>query len=477
MPFATTAQGDIVATDHALRITVRIAPDAVDLHPDAPGLPPPEIELALPVRASIAEILPDILDLAGIPGHPGPWVASTAVGVPVETAVPLTHTALRQGGILVLSPGTVPEAPVLRDAAEVLADGEKQGSFRGLGTVAVAGGLIACTLLAVTGTVPGSDGVPPALRLAMLALLCVVVASRLSARRWDNDNDVVSTTGVLVVGAVASVSVAVISGILRGAAELTAGPDPAVSAAVVGGCLTGGVVLTVCWFCCRMTPALTAALGNSLFLVSLGACTLPFPGGYPGAAAATLALALIVVAVLPSVAVRVAGLTVPRLPPAGEDIGLPEDPAPDIDERARFARSVLSGALAGTSVVAGICVLIVGWSGGVFSAALCLATTVATVLHALRHRNPLAVWALWVWSLCAAVGVVLSGVLDDSVGVASVSSVVALTILTLPLWGPRVGELRPVAVNWLERLETLAVAVVLPLAAHILGVFILIRGL
>ena len=474
MPYATIPQGEPVAVDHALRITVRIAPDAVDLHPDASDLPPPEIDLVLPVRASIAEILPEILALAGLPGHPGPWVASTAVGVPVETAVPLTHTALRQGGILVLSPGEVPEAPVLRDAAEILSDGDQRNSPGGLGTVAAAVGVITCALLAVTGTFPGSAPLPVSLRLGLLGLLCLVLASRISSRA---DGSGGPTIAVLVTGVVAFSIAAVIVGILDGAPVGVHEPDAAVGSSVVGGCLTGAVVLTLCWFCCRVQRETTAALTTCLVLGIAGACVAPVARDYAGVAAATIAFALIAVTVLPSLTIRVAGLTVPRLPPAGEYLGIPEDPDPAADAHVACARELLAGALAGTALLGGGGTLVVGWSGGGFPASLCLAVTVATVLHALRHRDPLAVWALWIWSLCAAGGTVLAGMRSDSVGVAAVSSFTAVAVLTVPWWGRRVAEFRPVAVSWMERVETLAVAAALPLAAHILGIFALIRGL
>nr|WP_234039696.1 type VII secretion integral membrane protein EccD [Corynebacterium pygosceleis] len=468
-------KGEPVAVDHALRITVRITPDAVALHPDAPGLPPPEIELVLPVRASLAEILPEILDLAGLPGHPGPWVASTAVGVPVETAVPLTHTALRQGGVLVLSPGTVPEAPVLRDAAEILSDGDPHRPPAGLGTAAAVAGLVACALVAAVGVPPGGDLLSPALRMGLLGLLCLVVAARIGSGSDGHGGN--TAIPVLVTGVVISSVVAVTTGVLGGAPVPGIGPGPDTGAAVIGGCLTGLVALAVCRFCCPVTRELPAAVTACLLLTVAGACTLPIAGDYAGAAAATIGFALIAVTVLPSLSIRVAGLTVPRLPPAGEDIGLPEDPDPEVGDRTTCARAVLAGSLAGTALAGGFCALVVGWSGGGFPAALCLATSVATVLHALRHRSPLAVWALWMWSLCAAGGVVLAGIDAESPGLAVVSSLTAVVILTGPWWGPAVAGFRPVAVNWMERFETLAVAAALPLAAHLLGVFALIREL
>ncbi|HHU68445.1 MAG TPA: hypothetical protein GXZ33_11505 [Corynebacterium sp.] len=49
--------------------------------------------------------------------------------------------------------------------------------------------------------------------------------------------------------------------------------------------------------------------------------------------------------------------------------------------------------------------------------------------------------------------------------------------LTAPLWVPRVPEVEPTTVVWWERAESLALAASLPLAAHLAGLFVLIRGL
>lgn len=374
-----------------------------------------------------------------------------------------------------LSAGDVPEAPVLRDAAEILSDEDPQTPPEGLGTAAAAAGLITCALLAFTGTFPGSDVLPSPLRLGLLSLLYLVVASRISARTDDQDRG--TAVAVLVSGVVLSSVAAVVVGILNGAPVVGRGPDAAVGTALVGGCLTGAVVLTLCSFCCRVQREITAALTTCIILGIAGAGMFPVAPDYAGVAAAAIGFALITVAALPSLTIRVSGLTVPRLPPAGEDLGIPEDPNPDVEEHALCARELLSGALAGTALAGGCCALVVGWSGGGFPAALCLATTIATVLHALRHRSPLAVWALWSWSLCAAGGTVLAGVRSDSVVVATASSLMALAVLTVAWWGQGIADLRPVAVNWMERIETLAVAAALPLSAHILGIFALVRGL
>lgn len=53
----------------------------------------------------------------------------------------------------------------------------------------------------------------------------------------------------------------------------------------------------------------------------------------------------------------------------------------------------------------------------------------------------------------------------------------ALLIIVGPVWVPKVQDLEPTTMVWLERAESLAVAACLPLALQVIGVFAMIRGL
>ena len=78
----------MVATDSALRITIRI-----DI-PDS-AYPSTCIDLAVPRNSSIAEILDEVLTLADAPRISRPWQATTAAGVLIDAAQPLAHTFYR----------------------------------------------------------------------------------------------------------------------------------------------------------------------------------------------------------------------------------------------------------------------------------------------------------------------------------------------------------------------------------------------
>lgn len=60
---------------------------------------------------------------------------------------------------------------------------------------------------------------------------------------------------------------------------------------------------------------------------------------------------------------------------------------------------------------------------------------------------------------------------------AAIVGITGMTALSSPLWISRLGSPQPTTVAWLEKAESLLVAAVFPLAAHLMGLFALIRGL
>ena len=123
-------------------------------------------------------------------------------------------------------------------------------------------------------------------------------------------------------------------------------------------------------------------------------------------------------------------------------------------------------------------------TGAGFVQALCVTTAGAVVMHAARHGRALASWALMLLAmtaclatcLCATHAVANSG-LADAWAPILVACLVLLAMLSAPLWAPKVAGLEPTTIAWFERIESLAIAASLPLAAHLAGVFVLIRGL
>lgn len=441
-----------LSLDHVLRLTVRF--HVGGYHREA--------DVALPAGSALADLLPEIATLCGAPRISRPWHAMTAAGTALDLAVPLHQTSLDHGSVVVLSPRHESVAPVLRDAAESLAD---IASFpvSGLACVsAIAGclGLIAVSSVFVPLSYAMAAG-------AVAALITVL---------WQRRASALSAAAIVLAGAAAATAVLetvipseTITSESYGWAGLTASATMLVMVAAVA--VIGGLG--------PRTGAVFLMLAGGVSLASL-ATFLPAHIVEPRVAASAVILAAGVLALgwIPGWATRSAGLQVPKLPTAGQDLGVADAVQPDVDSRAQRAVFVHEGLAAGAAIAMIPAVLVIGAQGGGFAQGLCLATAGAVLLHALRHRQAVSTWAWLLVCLAACLGVALAAVFGEG---HPLQMIVALGIVTAgisaPMWASRIGEIDPTTTIWWERTESLAVAATLPLAAHVAGLFILIRGL
>lgn len=441
-----------MSVDHVLRLTVRFQIGAYLR----------EADVALPAGSTLAEVIPEIVALVGAPRISRPWLATTAAGTPLDAAVPLHQTSLDHGSVVVLTPRHEGAMPVIRDAAEALAEAPTQPTTRGLAAAGALGGTAATVLLA-TAHLPWSQ----AFGLGALAALAVLFVRR-EVR--------VLAPVILVLAALAAAAATLESARPE---ELTAAPSIGFAVfAAVGAGVAGLVLLIVLGGIGARTAAATAAVLGLGSIAAVGAF-LPAHTSDPALAAPALAVAAGVIAVgqIPGLAVRAAGLKVPRLPTAGQDLAVADSDRQDVDSRARRARLLHEGAAIGATIVLLPALLAIGSRGGAFAQALCVAAAGAVLLHAVRHRQAVAAWA---WLLTGLAATVAAGWAAAEPGQPlqwGVAGVLALTMLSAPLWAPAVPDLEPTAVVWWERAESLALAASLPLAAHLAGLFVAIRGL
>lgn len=458
-----------------LRISVRI-----DLTVGA--LPVAMADLALPAGSSLADILDEVLELTGAPQISRPWVARTAAGTPVDAGIPLARTQLEQGGVLVLSPNRELPAPVVRDAAEALVELSARTRARGLLEVLSAAGLLMLGLL-LAG--PALAALHPALRLLILLAGCVLILFWLPRGGAPLTRSALPVL-IIMIGALA-------------AAVTVSGPrfpEGRDLAWTLLGTALGALAATVLVHLSRCAGLLTCATATTvslLLLVFAGATAIgvdagsaadPRPSGIrdramliSGPAAATLGVCMILISLAPNLAAQFAGLRVPTLPSAGQDLAVSDTGLSDPTLRAGRARILLNAQLLGVTLL-GVPLLLSSaapatWAGTLFL--VCVA--VAALLHAIRHHDPLATWALMVLACCAAVAAVASASRQDSLWVLPPAVLIAVATVTVTLWVPRLPVLEPTTVQWLERLESLCVALSLPLALHLLGVFGMLAGL
>lgn len=439
-----------MAIDHLLRLTVRVTVGNFNR----------ELDLAVPAGSSLAEILDEVLGLANAPRISRPWQASTAAGSPVDQAEPLENTGLNHGDVLLLAPTGDRHQPVVRDAAEALVETTAAVPVTGLSTLAAVAGAGALTLWLLGPALLAT--VPDAVLFTAAAVACLaVLAWRRRAR-------------LLVLPAVGLSAAAGATAVLPGIR-----PEPADLAwALLSGVAVAAVALTVTGLLGATRPRALGALATLLVMALVAALALGSTGTLTGTAAGVVAAAVLALLLAPTLATQLAGLKIPPLPSAGQDLAVSDRPDPGIDDRAVRAVELHDGFLLGLAAALAPAVLAVGVSGGGFPQGLCAATAGCLLLHSARHRSAVATWSLFSAGIVALLAMVLAAVLGSGHPAQLVpAGVVAVAGLTAPLWSGRIPELQPTTVVWLERIESVAIIAAIPLAAHLMGVFSAIRGL
>ncbi|MDO5670787.1 MAG: type VII secretion integral membrane protein EccD [Corynebacterium sp.] len=438
-----------MSIDHVLRVTVRFQV----------GVYQRDADVALPAGSTLAEVIPEIVSLIGAPRISRPWLSTTAAGTPLDPAVPLHQTGLEDGAVIVCTPRHAGALPVLRDAAEALAETGSPTTAQGLAAAGTIAGSLAVLFIA-SAHLPWSQ----ALALATGAVGAVVVANR----------QVRGLAVPVLWGAGAAAAATVLESARP--AELT---EPAtLGLAALAACGTSAaalLLLVVLRGIGERASAAAATLLAAAGIAALGAFV-PSHVADPGLAAAALVVAagVVFIAQVPTLATRAAGLKVPRLPTAGQDLQVTDGTPADIGTRAHRARHFHAGAAIGAAGAMIPAVAVIGSHGGGFAQGLCVATAGAVVLHAARHRQAVAAWS---WMSVGLAACIAAAVAAAHPAQWVLASALAAAALTAPLWAARVPELEPTAVVWWERAESLALAATLPLAAHLAGLFVLIRGL
>lgn len=413
---------------HALRLAVRV--HVGNFHR--------EVDLSLPLTSAIAEVLPEILELAEAPQITRPWRASTVAGAALDMSAPLQATSLDHGHVLVLTPAEPVDAPIVRDSAEALV-----ARTTGLGA---RGGVTAAALTAAAMTaLLLVDATGPTLAVTAAAGLCAVTAL------WARHRHLLALAAVVLGGAAAGIFVA--------GESYPDDPTWTVLSACAAGA-AGAVFFTA-------VGALPARLCAAV-LTTLGLAGVAALFGGP----ATIVAGLVLLTAAPSLVTGLAGLEVPRLPTAGQDLSVADGHQADVDSRAARAQQLHDGVSAGAAAAVVPAVLTLG--AGLAAQLLALAVAGATCLHAARHRPAVPAWALTAIGLSGLVAAALAAENRATVIVAAAAA--ALTISAV-VFSHRFSTTSPTTAVWWERAELASVIAVLPLAAWAGGLFALIRGL
>ncbi|MEX3504247.1 type VII secretion integral membrane protein EccD [Corynebacterium sp. LK2510] len=439
----------MVATSahHIVHVTLRV--DVVSFHRD--------VDLTLPTSSTLAEVIPALARLIDLPAVHRPWQATTVAGAPLDLNTALHQLKLYDGAVIVLRPQEPTAPPVVRDAAEALAAAAPRAAqVSGLDTAASLAGCAA--LAAVLFPLAGAA-------TALAVVGGVGVALSMFAR-----------SRALFVTAAVSVALACARWVAGEPASWTSSADPAWG--VLAGAGTLFLVSVVGAAFSLLDASFTAATTTASALLAVGAVSAWLPST-AAPAAVTVAAVVIVCAAAPGIATRAAGLRIPRIPTAGEELSSADGYQPDVDVRVGRARRVSAGVCIGAALAAAPALLWLGWTGRVWAAVLCVCTLGAVAFHAARHHYPVPRVALstiaWVAVFACAVA---AGRADaPSPVLIAVAILIALAGATAVLWASRIPELEPTTLVWFERAESLALVAALPVAAHIAGVFDMVRGL
>ncbi len=429
-------------TSHALRVTVRVHVGA--FHREA--------DLSLPLSTTLADALPEILELCRAPGISRPWRMTTAAGLPLDMATPLARSPLEHGSVLVLTPVEPVDAPIVRDSAEALARvvGGRGGAVGAAQLVSLLGVLGVVGLLSLVLAVSAACALG-----AGLALVLVL---------WLREAHALAVGALVLAAAAGGLAVG-----FGSESDL-----PWVLFATVGSGLALAIVLSV-------LGSLPVRIGAVLLVIGLG--LLAAAGGlalrtWAAVPAAVLLLVLLMILVGPSLAVSWAGLRVPVLPTAGQDLAAADVEQPDVHDRAARAVRIADGLSAGLAVCGVPAALALGWEGSVWAQLACLAVGGAVLLHAARHLSPVPAWSLCLAGSAALAGAMLAVVADaPHPGQVILAVLLATVTVTAVFWAPQVRFLEPTRMVWLERAETVSLIAALPLLVHVMGLFTMIRGL
>lgn len=463
----------IISAAHVLRLTVRLE------FTDSPV----SVDVAIPVGSSLLEVFDEIVALADIDAVTEPWCAVTVAGQEVDLVVPVGQAQLVDGDVVVLQPAVPVAPPVVRDAAEYVAD-LTQAARPAVGTVAGAAVVGFWGLVVLSLRVPLPEGIPVVARLVVPVVVAVGVLV------WTR---AVLLVPMVVVGLGVLVLLVVVD---PHTTPITAHMSDREFARLWAlACVCAGLVMIVSAIVCqfiapsiRMMSALIT-VASCVIIMSIGACFYYPPATAPtdptwswlvNALALVVAVGACAVAFSPLLSIKIARVQIPVLPTSGQDLSVSDTNMDDVPRQAQVAHAVLEGIVLGLGCALVPAILVVcAWAPQRhFSFALAVCLCLSFMLHAQRHHGWLSTWALWLPALAAAGGTALVATAPGThVAVIILAFLVVSAAATAPGWAPHLTNLEPTTVVWIERAEVLSIAACLPLALHIVGLFTLLRGL
>lgn len=446
--------------------------------------PRTRMDLALPVDATLADVLPTLLRHAGEdPNDPaflrGGWSLQRVGEAPLDTARRLSAAGIRDGDVLYLRhrDSALPELAFddVADAMTAATRRDGHGAWTPATTKLASvlfGGVFALgAAVALVSTGP-SWALPSAVLLTTAVLGIGLAAA--CARSFGNPAAGVAVAAIAVtLGSLGGAVVTAGSG-----GWLSGGASATLVASAVALVLAGLAILAVGKGQDAFVGVLAAA---SVGVVAAGARTLDI-GDASGVAAVTAAVLLAVTPLLPALAARVARLPMPVLPLSAEDIRHATDvmPGNDVLARARAADRVFTSLIAASAVVLAVCAGGIADDGSWYGTTLAAALGIALWLRA-RHftARPQRGWLLCAGTVCLGLA---ARALSTSDGVAVevlVPVVLLLSAVVALVWGIRMAgrRLTPYWGRLGDVFEVVILLSVVPLALGVAGAYTAMQNL
>ncbi|MBE1485531.1 type VII secretion integral membrane protein EccD [Plantactinospora soyae] len=461
------------------------APSAVPPNGAVSGLrrvtvvaPRARMDVGLPVQCTLAELIPQLVQLAGAATQPGPegagWALSRIGGPPIPPGLTVAAASLTDGEILQLSARTGYETPPLYDdVVDAIASAARtrRGAWRprvgrrlGLATASV---LFTGTTALVLAGLSGQPQAPVAVGVIAVALL---LAGGALARAYG---DVAAASACAGAGLVAA-----------GLAGITAlaphevWPVGSGSLAIGLGALTLYAALTVAvvhrhpWF----VSVLVASAAGALVTASV----LLFGTSAPNVAAIGVTLLTGATALAPMISLRLARLPLPSVPEDMESFREDERPAlgSEVLDATSAAAGLLTALVAALGVAVAGCAAVVLGEGSVWSSILVGLVGVAWLLRSRSYAGAAQRVCMVVVGLVvlAGLGWRLPSVLGPS-WLFAVAVVVAAAGALCLVYADRVVRNihSPFTGRWLDICEYLVLISLIPVAAAMAGVYNAVR--
>jgi type VII secretion integral membrane protein EccD len=445
--------------------------------------PTTRVDLALPLQATVAEVVTQVVSLVGLDdadpaGSAGGWLLSRLGDSPFVAGRSVVATDIADGDVLYLTRRSDRLPPALFDdvidavaeATRTRADGWTAAATRRTAVAAAAALAVAGTAVTATAGAPWGGAV--AIAVTVAAVL-VIAGGAISRAAGD------SVVGAVVaMAALPAATWAAARSVTDPAALVPSGPAALLLA---GAALTLTAVVAAIAVGDALTPFLAVVVAGSTATV---AGLVALVGGVPAlhVASATAVLAMLAVPGLPMLAVRLARLPWPTIPVDMAEFRRDETvtTGEEMLTVARRTQGLLTALVVAVVAIQVPCLVVLVLDGSPWS--LVLATVLGLAL-ALRARQLLGVVArltLLVAGLAVPAAVAAVLLADGEhwwrLAAAPAAVLVATAVVGYGLAVPRRAA-SPYAGRLLDVTEFLAVAALLPLLGVVLGLYARARGL